>query len=246
MPSLLLLDGSPRAERSNTLKMLAQLAEGWRQADGPAPTLLHLARPADFAAALAAFHASDVVLLGMPLYTDAMPGLVKEWIEALGPQPRQHAQQDPQPDPQTGRQTGQEPANNRAMGFLVQSGFPEARHMRPIERYLAKLAPRLGRDYAGTIVRGAGESLQSMPARAAERYFRKLHRLGSELHTDGRFSAEALQAAAGIEQLPAWSLPLLALAGRLGVINFYWKGMLKKNKAWDRRNHAPYGEACSQ
>ena len=44
MPSLLLLDGSPRGPRSNSMKMLARLAEGWEQAGGAPPQVLHLAR----------------------------------------------------------------------------------------------------------------------------------------------------------------------------------------------------------
>ena len=120
---LLLLDGSPRGARSNTMKMLARVAEGWAQAGGAAPEVLHLAHPADFERAVAAFAEAETVLLGMPLYTDAMPALVMAWIEALAPR------------------VGQ--ANPR-LGFLVQSGFPEALHSRPLERYLEKLARRLG------------------------------------------------------------------------------------------------------
>ena len=76
MPSLLLLNGSPRGPRSNSMKMLARVAEGWEGAGGSPPEVLHLAHPADFGRAVAAFGATGAVLLGMPLYTDAMPGLV--------------------------------------------------------------------------------------------------------------------------------------------------------------------------
>jgi len=126
MPSLLLLDGSPRGERSNTAKMLSRVAEGWRQAGGGEVEALHLARKQDFDRAVAGFPRAGVVLLGMPLYTDAMPGLVMAFIEALAPR-AQPAASDPRP----------------VLGFLVQSGFPEALHSRPLERYLEKLARRL-------------------------------------------------------------------------------------------------------
>ena len=48
MKSLLLLNGSPRGECSNSMKMLARIIEGWEQGGGHAPTVLHLARQADF------------------------------------------------------------------------------------------------------------------------------------------------------------------------------------------------------
>ena len=85
--------------------------------------VVHLALPGGIERALAGFGAADAVLLGMPLYTDAMPGLVMAFIEALAPR------------------VG---AVNPPLGFLVQSGFPEALHSRPLERYLEKLARRLG------------------------------------------------------------------------------------------------------
>jgi putative NADPH-quinone reductase len=67
------------------MKMLARVAEGWAQGGGRTPEVLHLARKADFNCAVEAFVATDVMLLGFPLYTDSMPALVKAYIEALAP-----------------------------------------------------------------------------------------------------------------------------------------------------------------
>ena len=59
MPSLLLLDGSPRGPRSNTMKMLARVKEGWERGGGGPCETLHLAHPADFERALAGFGAAS-------------------------------------------------------------------------------------------------------------------------------------------------------------------------------------------
>ena len=158
MSSLLLLNGSPRGPRSNSMKMLARVAEGWERAGGTPPEVLHLSRPSDFARAVDAFAECDSVILGMPLYTDAMPALVKDYIEALAPYALRES--------------------NPRLGFLVQSGFSEALHSRPLERYLEKLAARLGCEYVGTIVRGGGEALQAMPDEAAKKLFERLRELG--------------------------------------------------------------------
>ena len=55
MNSLLLLNGSPRGERSNSMKMLAHVAEGWQRGGGAPPEVLHLARRAQFQRAVEAF-----------------------------------------------------------------------------------------------------------------------------------------------------------------------------------------------
>ncbi|MGA1983752.1 MAG: NAD(P)H-dependent oxidoreductase [Acidobacteriaceae bacterium] len=227
MKSLLLLNGSPRGERSNSMKMLARVAEGWERGTGSRPETLHLARKADFDRAIAAFATTDVVLLGLPLYTDSMPALVKAYIEALTPRVA------------VARAGGVNPR----FGFLVQSGFPEALHSRALERYLEKLARRLGAPYAGTIVRGGGESLQMMPDDANKKLWARLRVMGEQLARDGRFGAEELKAVAGTERYSALTGALLWLVAKLPIVQFYWNRKLKKNGAWERRFAAPYGPA---
>jgi hypothetical protein len=223
MSSLLLLNCSPRGPRSNSMRMLGKVAEGWHAAGGAEPTVLHLAKRADFERAIAEFPAAETVLLGMPLYTDSMPGLVAEFIEEL--------------EPLVGR------ADNPRLAFLVQSGFSEALHSRGLERYLGKLALRLGSQHAGTIVRGNGEALQVMRDQALGKLFALLHTLGEQLARDGHFRADTLAQVAGTERLSATAAAVMSVAAKLPVTQFYWTGQLKKNGAWDRRFAAPYGPA---
>jgi hypothetical protein len=230
MNSLVLLNGSPRGERSNSMKMLTRVAEGWVRGGGAQPEVLHLVRRAQFQRAVQAFAGADVVLLGMPLYTDAMPALVKTYVEALAPRV----------------EAARAGSANPALAFLVQSGFPEATHSRPLERYLEKLALRLGSHYAGTIVRGGGESLQSMPEQANRKLWARLQVLGEQLARDGRFGAVELKAVAGTERFSRFAAMIASLACRLPVFQFYWNGMLKKNGSWERRFAAPYGPAIEE
>jgi hypothetical protein len=199
------------------MKMLARVKEGWERGGGGPCETLHLAHPADFERALAGFGAAGTVLLGMPLYTDAMPALVLAFLQALAPR-----------------------AGTGRLAFLVQSGFPEALHSRPLERYLEKLAPRLGCRYAGTIVRGAGESLRAMPDQASRKLWERLRTLGGQLAREGRFAPEDLRAVAGIERFPPLAAALLGLLFRLSVTQFYWNRQLKRNGAWPRRFARPY------
>jgi hypothetical protein len=227
MKSLLLLNGSPRGERSNSMKMLSRVGEGWVRGGGNQPEVLHLARRPGFVRAVEAFAEADVVLLGMPLYTDAMPALVKAYIEALAPRVA----------------TAQSGGANPTLAFLVQSGFPEARHSRPLEHYLEKLARRLGSPYAGTIVRGLGEALQMMPDEANKKLWARLQTLGEQLARYGRFGETELKEVAGVERFSAFTAALLSVAVKLPILQSGWNRQLKKNGAWERRFDAPYGLA---
>ena len=224
MSSLLLLNGSPRGPRSNSMRMMSHIVAGWTAAGGAAPEVLHLARRADFARAVEAYAEAELVLLGMPLYTDSMPGLVAEYIEALAPR--------------VGR------ADNPRIGFLVQSGFDEALHSRGLERYLAKLAVRLGGGYAGTIVRGGGEALQVMPDEAFRKPIALLNALGEQLEREGQFAQETLAAFAGRARFSATELALASLLMMTPLAQFYWNGQLKRNGAWKDRFAAPYAAAA--
>lgn len=222
MNSLLLLNGSPRGPRSNSMKLLSRLGEGWTHGGGEEPQVLHLAKTADFSCAVEVFGAVDTVVLGMPLYTDSMPGLVKSYIEALAPY--------------VGR------VGNPRIGFLVQSGFSEALHSRPLERYLEKLAARLGCEYAGTVVKGGGEQLQAMPDEASNKLWERMRQLGVSLAANGRFDVSMLEQVAGTERFSPATAVAVSLALKLPVAQFYWDGQLKKNGAWDRRFDAPYAQ----
>jgi NAD(P)H-dependent FMN reductase len=197
---------------------------------GAKPEALHLVRHAEFERAVEAFAGADVVLLGTPLYTDAMPALVKAYIEALAPRV------------DVARAGGANPT----LAFLVQGGFPEAAHSRPLERYLEKLAARLGSHYAGTIVRGNGEALQAMPEQANRKLWTRLQALGEQLARDGRFGAAELKAVAGIERFSHFGALLATIACRIPLFQFYWNGMLKRNGAWAQRFAAPYGPAYEE
>jgi hypothetical protein len=65
-----------------------------------------------------AFTEAETVLIAHPLYTDAMPVIVKDFIEQL--------------KPFVGRES------NPTLGFILQSGFVEAAHSRYVVRYWQK------------------------------------------------------------------------------------------------------------
>ncbi len=215
---LTLFNGSPRGRRGNTPIFLRKFAAGF----GGETETYHLIQLQQTDVHVQAFAAAECVLIGFPLYTDAMPGTVKRFFEALAPL--------------AGRQ------GNPPVGFVVQSGFPEGLHSRYVERYLEKLAARLGSPYLGTIVKGNGEGTRLMPPQMTRRLFEGLQALGSGLRVEGRLDPEILAQIAHPERFPVILDPLFRLFLRLPVAHAYFDNMLKKNGAYERRFARPFAE----
>ena len=211
-----LFNGSPRGRRGNTPIFLEQIAQGI----GSSTEMHQLIRLKETNQMVQAFAEAECVLLGFPLYTDAMPGIVKHFIEAL--------------EPLAGRK------ENPPIGFLVQSGFPEALHSRYIERYLERLAERLGCPYLGTIVKGNGEGVRSMPPTSTRELFEELQTLGAGLARDGNLNPQILARLAAPESYPAILGPLFQLFLRMPLAHSYFDEMLKKNGVYDQRFAAPF------
>jgi multimeric flavodoxin WrbA len=214
--SLTIFNGSPRGRRGNTPLMLEQFALGFGE---PSETH-HLVRMKETGRMVQAFAQAECIILGFPLYTDAMPGVVKHFIEAL--------------EPLTTR------GNNPPLGFLVQSGFPEGLHSRYVERYLEKLAARLGSPYLGTIVKGNGEGTRGMPPQMTQELFTNLQALGAGLAANGRFDPEILANIAKPELFPAILGPVFQVFLRLPKAHGYFDWMLKQNGVYEQRFARPF------
>jgi multimeric flavodoxin WrbA len=213
---LTLFNGSPRGRRGNTPIMLTQIAQGFA---GPTDTY-HLVRLKEIDQMVHTFSDAECVILGFPLYTDAMPGVVKHFIEAL----------EPLAD---GR-------HNPPLGFLVQSGFPEGLHSRYVERYLEKLATNLGSIYLGTIVRGRGERTRDMTSEVNLPLFTNLRTLGANLATEGRFDPTILEAIARPERFPIFMWPVFQILLRLPMGHGYFDDMLNQNGTFPQRFAQPF------
>jgi multimeric flavodoxin WrbA len=217
-----IFNGSPRGRKGNTPIMLNQFGAGFASKPGHTFEIHNLNRLKSLDIHIQAFKAAECIWLGFPLYTDAMPAMVKSFIEAL--------------EPFIGRE------NNPPMGFLVQSGFPEALHSRYIERYLHKLAGRLGAPYLGTIVKGGGEGVRMMPDDSNAKLFGALQGLGYGFAKNGRLDPELLPVVAGVERYRAILTPVFKVFLHLSVAKWYWDSQLKENGVYGERFAQPYLE----
>ena len=133
---LTLFNGSPRGKRGNTPIFLEQIAQGFG-----GPTEMHqLIRLKETGQMVQAFAEAGMCPAGLP----ALYGCHARHGQAF----------------HRGARTAGRPQEQPSIGFLVQSGFPEGLHSRYVERYLEKLAERLGCAYLGTIVKGNGEGVR--------------------------------------------------------------------------------------
>jgi multimeric flavodoxin WrbA len=217
---LTIFNGSPRGRKGNTPIMLKQFGEGFASIPGHSYEIFNLNRLKELHKNAEVFAEAESVWLGFPLYTDAMPGMVKTFIETL--------------EPLRGRK------NNPPIGFLVQSGFPEALHSRHIERYLEKLAHRLGAPYLGTIVKGGGEGVRMMPEERNAKLFQALQGLGKGFAQTGQLNPDLLPGVAGVERYPRFLAPVFKLFLRMPTASWYWDSQLKENGVYEDRFARPY------
>ena len=216
---LTVFNGSPRGKTGNTKLYLEQFLEGFAETEGNTHELAYLNRVKNQDAFVKLFAEAEVVLLALPLYTDAMPGMVKTFIESLAPL--------------VGRR------GNPPIGFVIQCGFPEAVHLRALERYLEKLASRLGCRYLGTIVKGGGEGARDYPDgfRKSLGTFRKLGRVYGQT---GRFDPKLMRRVAGTERFPKPLVLLFKLLLKTKLLDTGWNNQLKANGAFTKRFARPY------
>ncbi|MBA3073189.1 MAG: hypothetical protein FP831_06315 [Anaerolineae bacterium] len=214
--SITFFNGSPRGERGNSAIFLQKLAEGF----GGESKMVNLVNINATAEHVQAFREAKAVWLAFPLYTDSMPGVVKHFIEALEPLVGQNG--------------------NPPIGFIVQSGFPEGLHSRFVERYLEKLADRLGSAYLGTIVKGNGEGVRIMPDNMNKKLFDGLLSLGNNLANGEPLNPATLASIAKPESFPKVLAPVFKVFLKLPIAHSYFDGMLKKNGVYEKRFDRPF------
>lgn len=217
---LAVFNGSPRGLKSNTSLLMEQMLAGFEDAGGEADVSVHfLAKTGQLAEQVAAYEAADLVILAFPLYTDSMPGITKAFIEALAPVQKQPGFK---------------------IGFLVQSGFPEAEHSTHVEAYLEKLTDRLDAEYIGTIIKGGVEGIQIQHEKMTQKLFESMQAFGKDLAETGAWDLGRIMMLRNPQRLSRLNAFLLQLLSYTGLTNYYWNMNLKKHDAFKNRFDRPY------
>jgi multimeric flavodoxin WrbA len=219
---LAIFNGSPRRKKSNSELLINHFLTGYSSIySGPLP-IHYLAGRKQKDELINVFQNAEIIIIFFPLYTDCMPGIVKEFFECM---------------------TELKLIHTKKIGFVVQSGFPEAIHSIYVERYLEKLTKRLKCEYLGTVIKGGVEGIQMMPAWMTKKLFAKFQDLGEYFAKHGIFSPKILEE---LRKPYKMSLPrrsLFRVMSKTGLSNFYWNSHLKKNGAYKNRFDKPFKEA---
>ncbi len=222
---LCIINGSPKGKSSNSKVLTDRFTSGFCSVESHCE-LTEVFIKKDIEKAVKQLSISDIAIIVFPLYTDAMPGIVKEWIELLG---KQHFIR-----------------SQLKLGFIVQSGFPEGHHSVYVKRYLDMLAKRLQVNYLGTVIKGGVEGIKDQPKWMTRKYLQLFYDLGQHLALTWEFDPSILKRLGKPDHLNRLSLFIYKLLIKTKLSNFSWDGMLKKNKAYDQRFAKPYYEISNK
>ena len=163
---LTFINASPRGTKSNTGRLMEHFIRGFLETPGSACDVEYLVKYRHNLNPLTEiFSRAQNVIIGFPLYFDAMPGSVKALMEALAPL------------------AGQK--DLPALGFMIQCGFPETVHNRFVARYCEKFSRRIGCRPLGLILKGGCEGLAIQPPFLTDKYFALFAMLGQSFGKTG-------------------------------------------------------------
>ncbi|MDF2892010.1 MAG: hypothetical protein K0R80_2377 [Clostridia bacterium] len=159
----------------------------------------------------------DAIIMILPLYIHAMPGIVMKFIERLE------------------RTT----TEGKYIGFIIQAGFMETAQEKYVERYFADLAKQLNYNYLGTVSKGEAAGTYMFP-----KMFKKVLGLVADLgviyEETHAFDKDIVKKLGKPYELSKSQLRLLKLVHMIGLDNVGWHKFLKQNNAFDKRLDKPF------
>ena len=217
---LTIFNGSPKPGINNTNVLVEKLMEGFQSQSENEVFLYKLNQLGSMEEAAEIFKNAEAVIIAFPLYCYSMPGGLKLFIESL--------------EPLCGK------CNGKKLAFLVQFGFLEAVHARPLEKYLTKLAKTLDCDYLGTIVKGSCDGLASGKGANNDDLLCGIYKIGETLGKTGKLDKNELDEYSKPEVVEKQSLAIMEQAIKQAN-EYYWGAMLKRNGVSIEESYAkPY------
>lgn len=219
---LAIFNGSPRGQKGNSALLIRWLKSGIEPNSDVVVETHCINNLNEHDSYTSSLKSADMALVVFPLYADGMPGMTMAFLETLEPLRKS--------------------LGSLRLGFVVHSGFPEATHSRAIEKYLEWLAAELGAQYAGTVVMGGSESLRYASPKNTAAKETLFAQLGERLVKEGRFPAELIKQAVGMERIPSAVGFLLKILAKTSMFQSMWISQLKKNNVYSERSARPYAE----
>lgn len=212
-----IINGSPRGKKSNSKMLTDQFLAGLAKANPAAEhDTFYLVNRHQMEDAIEACQQSDVILMAFPLYTDAMPAIVKLFIEQMPP------------------------LRGKKIGYMVQSGFPEAIHCFYLEKYLEKFTQKMGAMYLGTVTRGNVEGIQDRSAWMNRGLYSKYFALGKYFGAMGELDQKILRDLKKPFVMSPVTRVACSLVLKTGISDYGWNQHLKANHVFALRHARPY------
>jgi hypothetical protein len=220
---LTIFNASPRKGVNNTAKLLEKFIEGFTANPENSVNVYRLNEFVSLDEAVEIFRGSENILLAFPLYSYSVPAGVKAFFEKIGI------------DIKT-RKTDK--TQSKRIGFLVQYGFPEAIHARPLEKYLKYVTPMLGCNYLGTIIKGGCDALIKFPEKFFKLTYDGIYNIGNHFGKTGELD-EALLKNFSKPEKQGFMLNIILRITAVFINHFYWSAALKKNGVYEKRFDRP-------
>lgn len=218
--STLIINGSPKGKNGNTEIFIRHFTQGIKT-----PCEVCYAAKESGARIAECMKRFDTVIVAMPLYIHAMPGILMKMFECMEPAAE----------------------SGKAMGFIVQSGFIESAQSKYLERYLSALAKSLHYAYLGAVIRGGSAGVSMMPEKMNRKLFIRLRALGEHYEMDGTFDRDVIVALSKSVALSKVKCALLQFMSRVGLGDcMFWNYVLKSNNAFDKRLDRPFAGSSTE
>jgi hypothetical protein len=159
----------------------------------------------------------DTLIMILPLYIHAMPGMVMRFIEAMEPAASQ----------------------GKSIEFIIQAGFIETAQERFVEAYFAELARQLNFSYLGTVSKGEAAGVYMYP-KMFRKLLRLLNDLGKAFEETNAFDQDIVKEIGKPYELSKSMLRMLHIVHIVGLDKLGWHRELKKNHALDKRLDRPF------
>ena len=218
-PKDLIIIGSPRGKGSNSLFLAQIFIRGFKTINNEAPHTIFLSHIKEINTHLEVFKNAKRILWFFPLYTDAMPALVKNFMENLS----------------------KNDFSDKQMGFFIISGFPEARHSMYVERYFINLTKKYNAQLIGSVIKGGMEGVSMQPKWLTRKVRKQVKRLGYNFAQTGKLDPAISKKMRKMVDLPKIAIFMITIMKKLGLMNKYWNKNLKRNNAFQQRFDKPYG-----
>lgn len=209
----IILNGSPKAKNGNSEIFAQQFIKGMSK-----PCEIKYIAKEDPKLLAQYVKDFDTIILVLPLYIHAMPGIVMRFIEHLEPCS----------------------LGDKSIGFILQCGFSESSQCKYVERYFCSLAQQLNCTYLGTAMKGNAAGTYMMPEFMTRKTFKLLNDLGriyEQTHTLDKSIIEKMQQP---YELKGFNLKYLQFATKIGLTKIIWHKFLKDNNALDKKLDKPF------